>query len=52
MEQPYGECKFWLDPIRLSRNKGVAPQTLREIEKLVYEHQALLKEKYYEIHNR
>ena len=52
VETPDGECKFWLEPIRLSRNKGVAPQTLREIEKLVYEHQALLKEKYYEIHNR
>lgn len=49
---PDGECKFWLDPIRLARNKGVAPHTLREIEKLVYEHQAFLKEKYHERHNR
>jgi hypothetical protein len=52
IETPDGECKFWLNPIRLSRNKGIAPQTLREIEKLVYEHQTLLKEKYHEIHNR
>ncbi len=49
---PVGECKFWLDPIRLARNKGVAPHLLREIEKLVYEHQILLKEKYYERHSR
>ena len=48
---PGGECKFWLDPIRLARNKGVAPHTLREIEKLVYEHQTFLKEKYNERHS-
>ena len=48
---PDGECKFWLEPIRLARNKGLAPHALREIEKLVYEHQALLKEKYHERHN-
>jgi hypothetical protein len=47
---PDGECKFWLDPIRLARNKGVSPATLREIEKLVFEHQTLLKRKYDEIH--
>jgi len=47
---PDGECKFWLGPIRLARNKGVSPATLREIEKLVFEHQTLLKRKYDEIH--
>ena len=52
VETPDGECKFWLDPIRLARNKGVLPQTLRAIEKLVYEHQIFLKEKYYEYHKR
>ena len=48
---PDGECKFWLDPIRLARNKGVAPHALREIEKLVYQHRTFLKEKYHERHN-
>jgi hypothetical protein len=24
IETPDGECKFWLDPIRLARNKGVS----------------------------
>jgi len=46
-----GECKFWLDTIRLARNKGIAPHALREIEKLLYQHQAFLKEKYNEHHN-
>lgn len=48
---PEGECKFWLDPVRLARNKGVTPIALREIEKLIFEHQTLLKRKYNEIHH-
>jgi hypothetical protein len=47
---PEGECKFWLEPIRLARNKGVAPVTVREIEKLVFDHLELLLEKYHEYH--
>ncbi|MBS4027742.1 MAG: DUF4160 domain-containing protein [Ignavibacteriales bacterium] len=47
-----GECKFWLEPVRLARNKGVKPRTVRDIEKLVFEHQQFLKEKYYEYHSR
>ena len=43
---PDGECKFWLEPIRLARNKGVSPRIIREIEKLVFENQNILKEKY------
>ena len=46
-----GECKFWLKPIRLARNKGVQPHVIREIEKLIYEHVDFLKGKYNEIHN-
>ena len=48
---PDGECKFWLDPINLARNKGIDPKTIRRIEKLVFEHHALLKEKYDDIHS-
>lgn len=51
VETPDGECKFWLDPIRLARNKGIPPHKIREIEKLVFENQNFLKEKYYEFHN-
>lgn len=49
---PDGECKFWLSPIALARNKGVQPNVIRDIEKLVFENEAFLKEKYYEFHNR
>lgn len=48
---PEGECKFWLDPVRLSRNKGLAPHLIREIEKLIFENLELLKEKYNEFHS-
>lgn len=47
-----GECKFWLDPVRLARNKGVAPDGVRIIEKMVFENLELLREKYYEHHRR
>ena len=48
---PEGECKFWLDSIRLARNKGVPPRVVRNIEKLVFENQNLLMEKYNELQN-
>ncbi|MBM4272618.1 MAG: DUF4160 domain-containing protein [Deltaproteobacteria bacterium] len=48
IETPDGECKFWLDPIRLARNKGVPPSILRQIEKLVFANSELLKDKFYE----
>ncbi len=41
-----GEAKFWLDPIELANNDGLKPAEIRDIERLVYEHQALLKEAY------
>ncbi len=51
VETPEGECKFWLDPICLARNKGVPPRIIRDIEKLVYEHSVFLMEKYNEYHS-
>ncbi len=50
IETAEGECKFWLNPIRLARNKGVPPASIRDIEKLVFEHCNLLTEKYHEFH--
>lgn len=47
-----GDAKFWLDPISLSHNKGIPITRLREIERLVREHQFFLEEKYNEFHNR
>lgn len=46
-----GECKFWLDPVGLAKNRGLAPHQLRDIEKIVYEHQELLIKKYNEHHS-
>lgn len=51
VETPEGECKFWLEPVRLARNKGVPPIYIRSIEKLVFEHLDFLLEKYHEYHH-
>ena len=40
-----------VDPVRLARNKGIDPITVRSMEKLVFENLTLLKEKHYEIHS-
>jgi hypothetical protein len=46
-----GECKFWLQSVALARNRGVRAHDLREIERLVFEHQTLLITKYNEYHS-
>ena len=48
VETPDGECKFWLDPVRLARNRGVTPQNLRHIEKTIYEYRDFLEDKFHE----
>lgn len=45
-----GECKFWLDPIGLAKNRGIPPHDIREIEKIVFDHQTMLLEAYHEYH--
>lgn len=52
VETADGECKFWLDPVRLARNRSVPPHVIREIERLVYAHQNVLRSKYEAIHGR
>ncbi|MGQ0697001.1 MAG: DUF4160 domain-containing protein [Panacagrimonas sp.] len=47
-----GECKFWLDPIGLARNQGLAPHVLREIEGLVYAHGPELRNSYEQFHGK
>lgn len=47
-----GECKFWLEPIALARNRGVPAKDLRDIERLLYEHQQLFLEKFHDHHQR
>lgn len=45
-----GECKFWLDPIKLARSKNVNPHIAREIERLIYENRKALIKAYNEYH--
>lgn len=47
-----GECKFWLDPVALARNQGIAAHDLREVERIVYIHHELLKARFNEYHHR
>ncbi|MCK6623091.1 MAG: DUF4160 domain-containing protein [Calditrichaceae bacterium] len=52
IETPTGECKFWLEPIRLARNKGVPQHIVRQLENLVFENWDFLRKKYDEYHHR
>lgn len=52
VRSPDGECKFWLDRVRLAGNRGIPPQDLRQIERLVFRHQQSLVEAYHEHHGR
>jgi hypothetical protein len=52
VRSPAGECKFWLEPVRLARNRGIAVHDLRVIERLVFEHLLLLVQRFHEYHNR
>jgi hypothetical protein len=48
---PDGECKYWLAPVLCAKIRNVRPHIVREIEKLVYQNQEYLLEKYYEFHS-
>ena len=41
-----GECNFWLEPVALAASRGLPAHTVRKIERLVYEHQAVRREKF------
>ena len=43
-------AKFWLDPVALARNVGFAPHELREIDRLLREHEWQLMETWNVIH--
>ena len=47
-----GECKYWLEPVKLAKNRGIKPNTLRTIEKLVFENKNYLLGKYNEFRKR
>ena len=42
------ECKYWLEPIALAKNRGIKAHELNAIEKLVFENQTHLIAKYNE----
>jgi hypothetical protein len=52
VRSPDGECKFWLEPVQLAGNRGIPAHDVREIERLVFEHRALLIARFHEYHNR
>lgn len=43
-----GECKFWLEPVRLAKSKNIAPNELRRIESAVFEREQFFREKWNE----
>lgn len=45
------ECKFWLNPIILAKNKGIPSHKLHEIEKYIFGNYTILKEKYNEFNS-
>jgi hypothetical protein len=45
------ECKFWLSPPALAKNRGMSAVDIRRVERLVFEHQACLLEKYDAFHS-
>ena len=47
-----GECKFWLDLVKLASNQNLTPKVVRQIEKLVFENSVFLYAKFNEYHVR
>lgn len=47
-----GECKFWLEPVRLARSEGVKPVELRRIENVIVEREAFFLEKWHDYFRR
>lgn len=45
------EAKFWLDPVRLARSHGFAPNEINNIEKLIGENQQNLLDRWNEFFN-
>jgi hypothetical protein len=41
-------AKFWLDPVALAYNLGFTPHELRDIERILKEHEPELLEAWYE----
>jgi hypothetical protein len=52
VETADGECKFWLNPVKLASNQNLSPRIVRQIEKLVFENNVFLYAKFLEYHVR
>ena len=52
VEQAERYAKFWLEPVRLARNKGFRSRELSEICDLIEEHREGFLEKWHERHER
>jgi hypothetical protein len=48
VERDACEAKFWLRPVRLAANFGFRPAELRDIERIVSEHEELLEQRWNE----
>ena len=48
VERAEAEAKFWLDPLRLVYSHRMTPRELRRLRELVFQHQALFKERWHE----
>ena len=44
VDRDAGSAKFWLNPVSLARNLGLRASELREVERLIREHQPELLE--------
>lgn len=42
------DCKYWLEPLTLTDDRGVPLHKLNEIERIILENKALFIEKYHE----
>jgi len=49
---PEGECKFWLNPVKLADNKNLPPHVVKAIERLVFQNEDFLFLKFNEFHVR
>ena len=48
VEKAENYAKFWLQPVRLARNRGFLSRHLREIRLLIEDNKALFEEKWHE----
>jgi hypothetical protein len=46
VQRERNQAKFWLDPVALADNKGFRANELRDIERIITEHLALLRSKW------